>query len=623
MLEHPPLAERTSVGIASDGTLRVDRVELLGYWQGPASAAASGSTSRRARTASRSSRARGARRRRRRAAPPRSCCSRSRASTPNTELVGTVADVIRRAGATTAIPPDGAVLQARGTRRAQLAAEAPLGTTRDGPLHAQPDVGRHRQTRSAAGRCSSRTASRSSARTSSSRRRSSRRATRARRSASAPTAGSCIVAVDGRQPGYSAGITNFELALAMMQLGCVYRVRLSTPAARRRWRSTASCSTGLRTRAASAPSRKRCSSPTPASTSPPASDAGAVAERRRRRRVREPCLQGRPSEHGARQPRRPRRRHAADRRGARAPGTYKFNWTGNGRPEGSWKFSVTATDDLAQISTAERTFSLNNTLAIADGEAQGAQAAQEAHAPRRIVQARAGREGHGDDRDRERQRRARPLAPVGRAPERSGCSGTDAAPPAASRTAVRTGCTSRRRTASAASTCTPRSRRAGSLGRCAPREPYELADVVRPRQRPLRRLPADARGRRVPGSERARHGRRRRARGGSLRRDASRSSARRSRRASGRSSPIALAGTLGYLVGAIIGWWIGSRRAAAARAARPLVPPHAGAVRPRGTVVRPLRGLGRLPRPHHAAWCARSSRFRPVSSACRSAATPC
>src|SRR5207237_6225754 len=30
-----------------------------------------------------------------------------------------------------------------------------------------------------------------------------------------------LVAVDGRQPGYSVGMTNFELALAMMQLGCV------------------------------------------------------------------------------------------------------------------------------------------------------------------------------------------------------------------------------------------------------------------------------------------------------------------------------------------------------------------------------------------------------------------
>ena len=49
--------------------------------------------------------------------------------------------------------------------------------------------------------------------------------------------------------------------------------------------------------------------------------------------------------------------------GLRTPGTYKFTWTGEGQPEGSWRFYVAATDDLAQTSIAERTFSLNNTLA--------------------------------------------------------------------------------------------------------------------------------------------------------------------------------------------------------------------------------------------------------------------
>src|SRR5262249_9131666 len=34
VLEHPPLAGRTSVGIGSDGTLRADRVTMLGFWRG-------------------------------------------------------------------------------------------------------------------------------------------------------------------------------------------------------------------------------------------------------------------------------------------------------------------------------------------------------------------------------------------------------------------------------------------------------------------------------------------------------------------------------------------------------------------------------------------------------------
>ena len=37
-----------------------------------------------------------------------------------------------------------------------------------------------------------------------------------------------LVAVDGGQPGYSVGMTNFELALAMMQLGCVTASALDT-----------------------------------------------------------------------------------------------------------------------------------------------------------------------------------------------------------------------------------------------------------------------------------------------------------------------------------------------------------------------------------------------------------
>jgi hypothetical protein len=51
--------------------------------------------------------------------------------------------------------------------------------------------------------------------------------------------------------------------------------------------------------------------------------------------------------------------------GLRAPGTYRFTWAGTGSdaPEGSWRFVVTATDDLAQPSSADRTFALNNTLA--------------------------------------------------------------------------------------------------------------------------------------------------------------------------------------------------------------------------------------------------------------------
>src|SRR5262249_52891619 len=48
--------------------------------------------------------------------------------------------------------------------------------------------------------------------------------------------------------------------------------------------------------------------------------------------------------------------------GAKAPGRYKFTWDGAGAPEGRYHWNVTATDDQGQVSTADRAFTLDNTL---------------------------------------------------------------------------------------------------------------------------------------------------------------------------------------------------------------------------------------------------------------------
>jgi flagellar hook assembly protein FlgD len=52
--------------------------------------------------------------------------------------------------------------------------------------------------------------------------------------------------------------------------------------------------------------------------------------------------------------------------GQRRPGLYRFDWTGRTdsgpEPEGRWRFAVTAVDDQAVSSTADRAFTLNNTL---------------------------------------------------------------------------------------------------------------------------------------------------------------------------------------------------------------------------------------------------------------------
>ena len=157
-----------------------------------------------------------------------------------------------------------------------------------------------------------------------------------------------LVTVDGAQPGYSAGATNFELALEMVKLGAVTAAALdgggsatmafegkllSRPSgAERPIGDALLVSYGGRVRAAAA-------------------RAGALAERRRRRRAAAARVQGRPPVERDRRPARPRRCRRASRSPARSrPGTYPFDWTGtkpDGTPEleGRWRWVVTATDD--------------------------------------------------------------------------------------------------------------------------------------------------------------------------------------------------------------------------------------------------------------------------------------
>jgi hypothetical protein len=47
---------------------------------------------------------------------------------------------------------------------------------------------------------------------------------------------------------------------------------------------------------------------------------------------------------------------------AEQPGVHTLTWDGKDSVEGSWRFSVTATDDLGRTTTADRQFALNQTL---------------------------------------------------------------------------------------------------------------------------------------------------------------------------------------------------------------------------------------------------------------------
>jgi hypothetical protein len=221
-----PNAKRSSMGIGLDGTLDVRRVKLFGTWRG--------SGQRRPLNAFNSEpgangialftsdygpsipRIPGA---------LALVLSPFSAATPNTDILAPVAD--SRQNAVVAIQPGTAVLVARGTAAQKLAAEAPLGTSVTVRLILQPDwtgvadaIGGGpillRDGRPVFRANEAFT--------------TLQLAPRAPRSAVGQLADGRIllVAVDGRQSGYSVGMTNFELAQTLMRLGAVRAMALDS-----------------------------------------------------------------------------------------------------------------------------------------------------------------------------------------------------------------------------------------------------------------------------------------------------------------------------------------------------------------------------------------------------------
>jgi hypothetical protein len=146
-------------------------------------------------------------------------------ATPNADLQGQVVDV--RSGGGTPIPPAGAVLVARGTAAQRLTDEAPLGSWVTIRLILRPDWtgvanavgGGPVLVRDGAVVFRSLEAFSSS-----------QLLPRNPRTAIGQLADGRILLVvtDGRQPGYSVGMTNFELAQTMRRLGAVRASSLDT-----------------------------------------------------------------------------------------------------------------------------------------------------------------------------------------------------------------------------------------------------------------------------------------------------------------------------------------------------------------------------------------------------------
>ncbi len=359
VLASPPNADRSSTGIAADGTLRVDRVRFAGTWQG---------TGQRRPLLLNKEPAPGGVVLYTPAWGPTTPASTETvelvltpfpAAQPLRDLVGTVAQ--GKQGGGTPIPPGGAVLVGRGaTGAGKIASEAPVGSNVTVRLTLTPDWsglvdaigggpvlvrdGRPvfrsnegftvdqlvpRQPRGAVGQTQD--------------------------------GRLILVTVDGRRPGFSVGMTNFELALLLMRLGA--------------WTGAAVDGGGSATMAFEGALLSRPSDPTgerpiaeslslfyygvhapelPVDVVSPNGDNVNERQTLAYKIVRPSTVNARLiAPDGSERP--------VDSGAKTTLGTYRSQW-GESAPEGLWRFVVDATDDLGRTSQAERSFFVNNTL---------------------------------------------------------------------------------------------------------------------------------------------------------------------------------------------------------------------------------------------------------------------
>jgi hypothetical protein len=361
VLESPPLAKRSSIGIALDGSLRVSLVSLVARWQGNGQGRplllnqvsapnaitlytpAFGPT-----TPSRSG-------------SVEAVFDSFPAVQPDTGLVAQVAQ--QKSGGGTPIPPGGAVLVGTGSQAPVVQAEAPVGQTINarfillphwddlsGAIGGGPALVRNGQPIFTVKEALD----------------ASQLMARSPRTAVGQTADGSIllVTVDGAQPGYSTGVSNFDLAQAMVQLKAVTAAALapgtssvmafdgkllSRPSAGEKPLGDA---LGIFYDGVYAP-------PASEPTLSPNGDSVAETEALSYKLVRPSTVDARlVGPDGA-------ARYTDS--GAKSAGTYNLDWNGltaSGQPEaeGLWHWTISATDDLGRSSSIDRSFWLNDTL---------------------------------------------------------------------------------------------------------------------------------------------------------------------------------------------------------------------------------------------------------------------
>jgi hypothetical protein len=356
VLQHPPLGGRSSIGIDTTGALHVDRVRFFGTWQGTGQRRALAGVNRTPApgevvlfTPAYGARAPAV------AGSAEAVFQPFPAATPNVELSAAVGSA--GAGGGEPIPPGGAVLMATGAAAAKLRAEAPPGTTVRARLILQPSWdgvptalgGGPELVR--AGKPVFRSLEDFT---------NDQVTSRSPRAAVAQLADGrvLLVAVDGGRPGYSVGLTSFELAQALVRLGAVTAAAvapgdavtvafdgklLNRPSGRTEMRVKEALLVQYFGVYALPPSL-------PLVTGEPALAQETLAYKLARPSTVTASVVG---PDGAPRP--------LETNVAHLPGVYTFPYSAFD-VEGVWHWHVVATDDLGRISTADRAFRFDTTL---------------------------------------------------------------------------------------------------------------------------------------------------------------------------------------------------------------------------------------------------------------------
>jgi flagellar hook assembly protein FlgD len=363
VLEGAPATGRSSLGIGTDGTLTAARVSLAGTWQGngqrrplllngpagrgkftlytPAYGSATPTES----------------------GVVEAVIGQLPRVRPGVSLDGPVTQVTT-AGATR-IPSGGAVLVARGSQStAQLRAEAPVGQHIQALLSLSPDWSGLASAIGGGPLLVRNGKPVFHANESFDPRRLNSRQPRAA-IGQLPDGRILLVAVEGTNAAYSIGMSSYELAVELSRLGATTAFGLDAGAAagiafngtlltRPSGRTEAKLSDAL-VLSYSGVYAAPLSSPVLSPNGDGAGDDATLTFQVARPSTAVATLTG------------PSDAKITLANGAESPGVHTFTWDGtNGStpaPEGEWTFTVTATDDRKVTTTAERTFSLDDTLA--------------------------------------------------------------------------------------------------------------------------------------------------------------------------------------------------------------------------------------------------------------------